>query len=206
MENKEKTTEGKKYEILENYGYENAKSKRICRIRALRDFGDVQKGDLGGYVQDEENLSHEGNCWIYDDSHVIDNARVEGDAKVRGSSYLLGNSYVCERAEVSNILMKGNATVKGNVYLDADITIEGDALITKENDICYFGLFGEECQTFTAYRTKDGTVEMTNGEYQGDLEDFKRHIKETYPKGSPLRKTFKAIAKVIKYKFYTENQ
>ena len=42
----------------------------VYRIRALKDFGDVKAGDLGGYVNSEENLSHEGNCWIYDDAKI----------------------------------------------------------------------------------------------------------------------------------------
>ena len=37
----------------------------LHRIRALRDVReDVHAGDLGGFVQSEENLSQEGQCWI----------------------------------------------------------------------------------------------------------------------------------------------
>lgn len=206
MESKENHVKGNKYEILENYGYENARGEKICRIRALRDFGDVRKGDLGGFVRSEENLSQEGNCWIYGNSHVLDNARVEGNAKVRGNSHLFDNACVCEYAEVSNIFMKGNAKIKGYVCLDADITIGGDALIVDENDVCYFGGFGEDYQTVTAYRLKDGTVEITYKEFQGNLEGFKKVIKEVYPKGDKMRKTFKAIQKAIKCKFDIENE
>ena len=38
----------------------------LHRIQALKDFGDVKKGDFGGWVEKEENLSQEGNCWIYE--------------------------------------------------------------------------------------------------------------------------------------------
>lgn len=31
----------------------------LHKIQAVRDFGDVQKGDLGGWVESEENLSHD---------------------------------------------------------------------------------------------------------------------------------------------------
>lgn len=201
MESKENIVKGNKYEILEN-----TKSENAFRIRALRDFGDVQKGDIGGFVQSEENLSQEGDCWIYGNSYVLDNARVEGDAKVRGRSCLFGNACVCEYEDVSNVFMKESAKIKGNVCLDADVTIGGNALIADENDICYFGCFGEDCQTVTAYRLKYGTVEMTYQNYQGSLEGFKKLIKEVYPKGSPMRKTFKAILKAIKYKFCAENE
>lgn len=43
----------------------------IFRIQALKDFGDVKAGDLGGWVESEDNLSHEGDCWIYDDAKAI---------------------------------------------------------------------------------------------------------------------------------------
>lgn len=31
--------------------------KKLFRIRALIDFGDVKAGDLGGYIEREENLT-----------------------------------------------------------------------------------------------------------------------------------------------------
>ena len=44
--------------------------KTLYRIEALIDFGDVDKGDKGGFVESEENLSHDGNCWVYDNANV----------------------------------------------------------------------------------------------------------------------------------------
>ena len=52
------------------------------RIRALIDFGNVKKGELGGFIEKEENLSHENNAWVYDDAWVSGNAEVSGDARV----------------------------------------------------------------------------------------------------------------------------
>lgn len=51
------------------------------RIQAERDIPthSVKKGDLGGWVEKEENLSHLGDCWIGPDGHVSGAARVEGD-------------------------------------------------------------------------------------------------------------------------------
>ena len=48
----------------------------LHRIRALRDiprFG-VKAGELGGFVEEENNLSQDGDAW------VSDNAEVSGDA------------------------------------------------------------------------------------------------------------------------------
>ena len=43
----------------------------LHRIQAVRDFDAVQKGDLGGWVESEENLSHDGNCWVFGDGRVF---------------------------------------------------------------------------------------------------------------------------------------
>lgn len=37
------------------------------------------KNKYGGYVEGEHNLSHEGNCWIPDDSIICGRTRIEGD-------------------------------------------------------------------------------------------------------------------------------
>ena len=52
-------------------------SKRLYRIMAFRDFGSVKGGQLGGFVENESNLSHEGECFIFDDAVVCENATVE---------------------------------------------------------------------------------------------------------------------------------
>jgi hypothetical protein len=55
----------KKYRILKsksnNIKFNNTE---LYRIEALRDFGDVKKGDFGGYVSAEANLSEEGDAWV----------------------------------------------------------------------------------------------------------------------------------------------
>ena len=40
----------------------------LYRIQALRDFSNVKKGDLGGWVETEYNLSHNGNAWVFGDA------------------------------------------------------------------------------------------------------------------------------------------
>ena len=48
----------------------------LRQIRALRSFGSVTAGDLGGWIEKEENLSHEGACWVGDSAQVRGLARV----------------------------------------------------------------------------------------------------------------------------------
>ena len=80
----------KKYRLLDNdtkifFG------RKHFRIQALISFGDVKEGDLGGYIEKEENLAHEGNAWVSGDAQVYGNARVSGNAQVCGNARVSGN-------------------------------------------------------------------------------------------------------------------
>lgn len=72
------------------------KGQRTYQIRALRDFGDVKKGEEGGWIEKEENLSHEGDCWVYDSARVYENARVEGNAKVSDRALVFSSAKIFE--------------------------------------------------------------------------------------------------------------
>lgn len=58
----------------------------LYRIRALRDFGNVHAGDIGGYVENERNLPQDGDAWVYGDARVYGNAQVYDDAQVCGNT------------------------------------------------------------------------------------------------------------------------
>ena len=93
---------GKKYELVlsdkhgigENYGFDPPYPATVYRLRALRDFGDVKAGDLGGYVASERNLSQDGNCWVYDNSEIFDNARIYDNAQVHGDSRVFEDAQI----------------------------------------------------------------------------------------------------------------
>lgn len=70
----------RKYEIVNAY---NWNGKIIKQIRALRSFGNVKKGQIGGWIESEDNLSHDGNCWIDYDCVVCGDTKVTGDIVVR---------------------------------------------------------------------------------------------------------------------------
>ena len=68
----------KKYELtaefIEQWG------KKLFRIKALISFGSVEAGELGGYVEKEDNLAQTGDAWVYGNARVSGNARVCGNA------------------------------------------------------------------------------------------------------------------------------
>ena len=77
----------------------------LHRIKATVEFGFVKVGELGGWIEKEENLSHEGKAWVCGDAKVCGDAEVCGDAKV------WGNANVCGNAEVflaSHVLVMGS--------------------------------------------------------------------------------------------------
>lgn len=67
----------------------------LHRIRALRDFGNVKAGDLGGFVESEYNLSHDGVCWIDDNAQVYGDARVCDKAWVHDNTQVYGHAIAC---------------------------------------------------------------------------------------------------------------
>jgi len=75
--------------------------KNLYRIQALKDFGIVRKGDLGGYVESEKNLSQVGEAW------VSDSAVVSGSALVYGSARVCGSAWVSKKAKNSPLFLAG---------------------------------------------------------------------------------------------------
>ena len=59
----------KKYILLENDTITH-NDRTLYRIQAIRDFSNVKTGDLGVYVEKEENLSHGGSCWVFDNAQL----------------------------------------------------------------------------------------------------------------------------------------
>ena len=97
--------------------------KTLYRIEATKDierFG-VKAGDLGGYIEKEDNLS--GIAW------VSGNAKVYGNAMVSEYAFVSGEAKVYGDAKVS-----GDAEVYGNAKVSGDDEVYGDK-IEKENDL-----------------------------------------------------------------------
>ena len=54
--------------------------RTLHRIRRLSD------GVIGGWIEAEKNLSHEGTCWVSGNAQVYGNAQVSDNAKVYGDA------------------------------------------------------------------------------------------------------------------------
>lgn len=51
--------------------------KKLFRIKALVSFGDVAEGELGGFIERENNLDQYGDAWVYGNAWVCGDARVQ---------------------------------------------------------------------------------------------------------------------------------
>ena len=86
----------KKYELTKETKVIGGKT--LFRIRALRSFGDIKAGDLGGFIENERNLSHEGNAWVVGNARVGGNALVGSDTRFNGDGLINSNDdYLCEK-------------------------------------------------------------------------------------------------------------
>lgn len=102
----------------------------LHRIRAIKNFGDVRRGNLGGFIQKEENLSHEGDCWIYNDAKVYNNAKIYDNAGINDNVVIHGNAKVFGNVSVyGNALIQDNAKVYGNAKIFDDAIIRRNAKV-----------------------------------------------------------------------------
>ena len=185
----------KKYELTnESIRYAG---RTLYRIRALRGFGDVKTGDLGGFVESERNLSHDGDCWIFNNAKAIDfsfvgeNAELRHESLARGFARILWNSAVHDKSAVGdsaeirdsalildrayvggNTIVGGGAMVGGEACLLGDAHLRGRALITCNTDFITITGVGLERGTINAYRCSNGEVEVNLQGFRGDIDEF----------------------------------
>ena len=131
---------GKKYKLTDETI--NLNGVTLYRIEALKYFGEIKKGDKGGFIESENNLAHEGDAWVSDNAHVYGDAcvfnnahvygnafvsgyaQVYGDAFVYGNAWLYDNTRVCGYARVAD-----NARVYGDANVCDDSSVFGSALV-----------------------------------------------------------------------------
>lgn len=128
--------------------------RTLYQIKCIKPFGNVKFGDLGGWIEKEENLSQKGNCWVYDNAKVFDDAfvhhnakifdnaqvydeaHVDNNAKVYEDANVYGTAYICEHALVhgstkiqDRAMVCNFADVKGDSLLINNVIVDGNALI-----------------------------------------------------------------------------
>ena len=137
--------------------------RTLFRIEALESFGNVKKGELGGYVENQDNLSQDGNAWVCGDAEVCGNAKVYGNAEVYGNARVCGDAEVCGDARVY-----GNAEVYGNAW------VYGNA------DYLLIGPIGSRKGFTTFFKTKDNEIYVKCGCFRGNIKEFTNEVERTH--------------------------
>ena len=118
-----------KYELLKN-NFIEYKGRKLYRIRALKSFSDIKCGDIGGYVENEKNLSQNGNCWIYNNAKVYDDGRVFDNAIIKNNAEVFGNASVLDNAIIQDdAVCNDNSVIYRNAVCGTDTKVYGHGLI-----------------------------------------------------------------------------
>lgn len=192
--NSNQNTDGKKYRLE----HVTSPAKRdVFRLIALRTFntpiGVVKEGDIGGLVENEKTLSHQGSCWIWhgacalEDALVVDDAQVYDEAIVTNNAIISEKALVYEHAKVLNnarvngcARVYGNACVRGGslVYgfaqvfeyatvIDSNIysfsTVKGHALITNNAYILQHSIIQGYSEIYNATVASNAVINIGRG-------------------------------------------
>ena len=193
----------KKYELTEETI--NVFGKTLHRIRATRDFSNVHAGDLGGFIENELNLSHDrdtwvyGNAWAYGEARVYGNALVSGEARVYGNALVSGDARVYGNALVSgdarvegkalvggdarvegNALVSGNARVGGNALVSGNARVYGEARVKGPRDIYWISCIGSRDGTTTFFRNANNGISVSCGCFYGTIDEFAAAVTKTH--------------------------
>lgn len=186
-----------KYILTEETRQVNGKT--LYRIKALKNFLNVQSGELGGFIEDYHNLSQHGTCWVYDeakvfgDAQVSDNARIEHSAVVYGQARVSGDSLVSDDCRIKGVtIVSGRAmlcgktevsecaTIAGNVCIETNNEIRGAALISSNNDFIHVTSNGCHKDNLLAYKTKGDSIRIHCDIYEGDIFEFINYVYDLY--------------------------
>tara|TARA_R110000868_G_scaffold410436_1_gene698446 strand:+ start:516 stop:1034 length:519 start_codon:yes stop_codon:yes gene_type:complete len=164
-----------KYKLTENSIEFN--NKKLYQIQALKDFGDVKAGDLGGYIEKELNLSQEGYRWLFDGAFSSNNAKVYRNGKVYyyDQVYDYDNEELYDYVKVSGDAinkLKINQEEKQEPPKHYDLTIQPiDYIIANNlnfaegNIIKYITRY----KHITRYKQKNGKEDLLKARYYLDL-------------------------------------
>ena len=154
----------KKYELTTNT--KMVLGKKLFQIRALVSFGDVKEGELGGWIEKEENLSQEGDAWASENARVSGNARVFGDAWVSGNARVYGNARVSENARVyGNARVSENAWVSENARVSENAWVYGNAWVYENARVYGNAWVSENARVYGNARVSENAKIKTDKDY-----------------------------------------
>ena len=137
----------------------------LHQIEAISDFGNVKKGDKGGFVESADNI--DGDAWVYDNAKVYGDAVVCGRAIIKGDAVVCGNAIVC-----GNATIKGNAVIKGDGVVKFNAVIGENALIESANDYITISNVLTYGGAVTVYKTANDELYVISNLYKGNADNI----------------------------------
>lgn len=111
----------------------------LHQIRAEKDFAEVKKGDLGGWIEKKSNLSQDGEAWVYGEARVCGKACVCGEARVCGNAWVYGNARIDCHEDWATLTLDGSTiTLFRNETDDGEIGVtvaDGDGRLHEFSDV-----------------------------------------------------------------------
>ena len=128
----------------------------LFRVRLTIDCKWGKAGDLGGWVQKDENI--QGFAW------VSDNAQVYGNAQVSGNAWIYGDAQI-----------SGNAQVYGGAWGTSPLQIQGSRHTLTE---CKKGFLqiGCKCYTFEEWELHFEAIGKAEGYSEDQIQEYKSYI------------------------------
>lgn len=146
----------------------------LHRIKALKNFFKVKSGDLGGWIEKEENLYQTGSAWLYGEAKAYDNAVVSNSAKVYDNAVICGDALVCDSAKIydnafvcdhavvcdravvcDNADVRDWARVCGGTTVHGNAEVYGTAVVLGNADYVVFKNFWSSGRYFTWTRSNN---------------------------------------------------
>ena len=145
----------KKYKLIDEII--DFKGYKLHRIEALKDFSNVKKGDKGGFVESEDNLSQYNNCWVHDDARVFGNAKICDNAIIYGDAKVFGNAWVCDNTEIYD-----NAVICDNAMICDNVKVYGKAMVRGDSEICDDAIICGNANIFNTDINRNAKVASTS--------------------------------------------
>ena len=115
----------KKFELTDNFII-NAFGVKLFQIKCTKSFKYAKEGDLGGYVEKDENLDQESNAWVYGNAEIDNNNKhcgfdCFGSANRHTHAYLTKENKVeitcgCFRGSIEEFEKRVEETHSGTIY------------------------------------------------------------------------------------------
>lgn len=200
----------------------------LHRIRALKDFGKIRKGDVGGWIEAERNLSIYntarvfgqaqvyGNAFVTEGATVDDKAQIRGNADIYNEAQIYGNARIFDEAQIydrghvcGNAVIGGSVCIFDDAYITHIATITGNARIGKNalifNNTDFFvieGQLGSYFRYTTFFKDNHDNIFVACGCFRGTINEFRRAVKEKHGTTSKQARAYQAAADLAEIQIY----